>query len=75
MTVSQPITASGAAAGAVESADTAATMAALQARTPAAGNRPFSAAATVPTAKSAAKPVGSAYGDGNPGRCGRRRAA
>ena len=75
MTVSQPMTPSGTAAVATDSADTAVTMIALQIRTPTAGSRPCSAAATVPTANNAAKPTGSAYGAGSPCQCGRRRAA
>ena len=38
-------------------------------------SRPFSAAATVPTANSAANPAGSAYGADSPRRRGLRRAA
>ena len=56
-------------------AEMAVTMAALQTRTPVAGSLPFSAAATVPTANSAAKPTGSAYGAGSPGRRAGSRAA
>src|SRR5260370_42439319 len=66
MTVSQPITPSGTAARISDIADVTATMPAHAISTPTPGNRPCSPAATVPTANSAAKAPGSAYGAGNP---------
>src|SRR5262249_37350899 len=75
MTVSQPITPSGTPAVASDSPDLTVPTTAHTISTPVAGSRPFSAAATVPTANSAANPAGSAYGADSPRRRGQRRAA
>ena len=71
-TVSQPIAPSGTdASGSAISAVVPTTIAAAIS-TPVAGSRPLRAAATVPTANSAAKAAGSAYGAGTPRRLLRR---
>ena len=74
-TVSQPMTPSGTAAFTSETAEMTVTITALTTSTPMAGSRPFSAAAIVPRANSAANPTGSAYGADSPCRRARRRAA
>jgi hypothetical protein len=59
-TVSQPMPASGTAATGSARKDMAPATTAQAIRTPVASSRPCSAAATVPTARNAAKPTGSA---------------
>ncbi len=68
VTVSQPMMPSGTDATGSAIKEVVPTTTAAAIRTPVAGSLPFRPAATVPTANSAAKATGSAYGAGNPPR-------